>query len=512
MESLITDQDQPLRSACDRCHVHKVRCSLSVQNEDGTSMNKPCSRCLKAQVPCVVGLRGKVGRPAKNMKRKEPSREDPHQHRAPPAGCWVGPDAGPDGGPGTAAHPCLQSPRLCPTPDTSPFSFNFIEIDNREPSSSTLPPGLGTPFPQDFGFGSFASRDHDGDTYFQEPFLATACRSSVASDGNDVLESGLNDAPTTPFPYIDAWGGVRDQAQDSNAQSHNQCESVSQTPSGGQQTPTPIFSTSPPAGTRSSSHERLCRISLRISEAAAGFAQDSASASVGVALKGVVGLASELNETARQILVQQQGQDPSARSSSTAEKDSGSNMPAREISNGEGGGRSPLTSSASSVTAYEHPSSSSSSNCTRHTPGEALDPALVFLLLACYAGFLSVFELVLERLWAQCGGPSREEEGKTGRGTRFLSTLLETSLAVHTVHCLFKVLREALFPEDLRDSKNDAVSDSGIALVSSGRGPVARGTGRGTAWRLLESTCGDIRQRGEDILKSTEELQQRLVR
>ncbi|WYZ36360.1 hypothetical protein EsH8_XIII_000012 [Colletotrichum jinshuiense] len=501
-------------------------------------MDKPCSRCLKAQVPCVLGLRGKVGRPAtaKNMKRKAPSCEDSHHHimpdhdgrpqeqaeslfvnRAPsPVAGWVGPDAEPPGTrsatmaalsggglePGTeatTAHPCLQSPRLYPTPDISPFSFNFIDIDTREPSS-TLPPDLGTPFPQNFGFSSFASRNVE--KYFQEPFLATD-RSPVDSDG-DVLESGLNDAPTTPpFPCLGAWS-VRDHdAQDSSALS-NQYGSVSHTTSGGQQTPTPV-SMSLPAGTRSS-HERLCRISLQISEAAAGFAKDSALASV-VALKGVVGLASELIETARQILVQQGQDDPSARSSTTENSDS--SISASEMSSGEGGGGSPFASSASSVTVCEH---ASSNNCTRHTPGDALDPTLVFLLLACYAGFLSVLELVLERLWAQYGDHPSREDDKTGRGTKFLSTLLETSLAVHTVHCLFKLLRKALFPEDPRDRKNDPVSDSGIALLSGRGRPVVRGAGRGITRGLWESTCEDIRQREEDILKRTEELQQRLVR
>ncbi|TLD34261.1 hypothetical protein PspLS_00310 [Pyricularia sp. CBS 133598] len=520
MDSLITDQEQLLRSACDRCHAHKVRCSRTVQNESGTGMDEPCSRCLKAQIPCVLGLRGKVGRPAKNMKRKAPSCEDSRHHHH-------GPDHSDDRSEEQAenlpitqltmlaalsgsslerstdatAQPCLQSPRLYPTPDITPFRFDLTEMDTWEPSS-TLPVGLETPLLQSFDFSPFASRDVE--PCFQEPLFLTTVRTPVDGDGDMIESAGLNENPTTPFPCLGA-RAVMDHALDSSSLSNNQCGSVSQTPCAGQQQPATTVPIALSTGTRTS-HERLCGISLRISEAAAGFAKDGASASV-AALKSVVSLAGELVETARQISLHQ-AQDAVSAQPSTTENSDHSTL-AGEISNGEGGaGGSPFESSAPSFTVCQHASIS----CTRHkTPGGSIDSTLIFLLLACYAGFLRVFELVLERLWAQYGDPSREDD-KTGRGTTFLMTLLETSLAVHTVHCLFKLLREALFPVEPRDCSNSSlVSESGIALIS-GRESVVKGAGRGTARGLLESTCKDIRQREEEILRSTQELQQRLVR
>ncbi|TLD04979.1 uncharacterized protein PgNI_10025 [Pyricularia grisea] len=515
MDGSITDQEQPLRSACDRCHAHKVRCSRTVQNEDGTGLDEPCSRCLKAQIPCVLGLRGKVGRPAKNVKRKAPSCEDFHNHhhhhhrsdqygrsheqaesRAVNPTPAVLTGSSEPSSTEVTVQPCLQSPRVYPTPDMTPFHFNLTEIETWEPSS-TLSLGFRTPLPPNFGFSPFSSRDVE--RYFQEPFL-TAARSPVGSDG-DVLESGTNDGATTPFQCLGACN-VGDVALNPSAPSSNKSASVSQTPLGWEQQP--VSTSLPAAGTRSC-HERLCGISLRISEAAAGFAKDGASASV-VALKGVAGLASELVEMARQISLHQGQDPPTTRSSTTKNLDSNlqddSKMSTREV-----GGGSPLASSASSVTVCQH---ASSSHCKRHMTGVALDSTLVLLFLACYAGFLSVFELVLERLRAQNGDCSGEDV-KTGRDTKFLLTLLETSLAVHTVHCLFKLLREAVFPEDKRDRNSDLDSDNSLALLT-GRDTVARGPGRGTGRNLLECTWEDLRQREEEILRSTEELQQRLVR
>ncbi|KFA69289.1 hypothetical protein S40285_10651 [Stachybotrys chlorohalonatus IBT 40285] len=62
-------QDKPRRLACDRCHAQKLRCSRAVDPEKNQP-DKPCSRCRKADAPCVVSERGKIGRPAKVNKRK----------------------------------------------------------------------------------------------------------------------------------------------------------------------------------------------------------------------------------------------------------------------------------------------------------------------------------------------------------------------------------------------------------------------------------------------------------
>ena len=70
MTTSVPCDDKPLRYACDRCHSQKLRCPRAIEPEKG-SPDEPCSRCRKAGVPCVVSLRGKVGRPPKATKRKQ---------------------------------------------------------------------------------------------------------------------------------------------------------------------------------------------------------------------------------------------------------------------------------------------------------------------------------------------------------------------------------------------------------------------------------------------------------
>ncbi|PSR83569.1 hypothetical protein BD289DRAFT_483259 [Coniella lustricola] len=56
--------EEPLRYACNRCHNLKLRCPRSSESSK-TGADEPCSRCAKVGAPCIVGKRGKVGRPAK---------------------------------------------------------------------------------------------------------------------------------------------------------------------------------------------------------------------------------------------------------------------------------------------------------------------------------------------------------------------------------------------------------------------------------------------------------------
>ena len=76
MTRSLSDSDKLLRYACDRCHSQKLRCPRSL---DSKGVDEPCSRCHKAGVPCVVSLRGKVGRPSKAAKKKRSLRQaTPH--------------------------------------------------------------------------------------------------------------------------------------------------------------------------------------------------------------------------------------------------------------------------------------------------------------------------------------------------------------------------------------------------------------------------------------------------
>ena len=60
----------PLRSACDRCRSHKLRCS-------GQSKEDGCARCLKSGVQCVFSPSMRGFRPSSDIRQRSKPQLDP---------------------------------------------------------------------------------------------------------------------------------------------------------------------------------------------------------------------------------------------------------------------------------------------------------------------------------------------------------------------------------------------------------------------------------------------------
>lgn len=511
------DKEHPLRYACDRCHAHKLRCNRVHQGQDGShGTGKACSRCLRARKPCVIGLRGKVGRPAKNTKRKNegfdaagptpyddslPQQED--QSYPTDRSCIVAVPAGPNTGlpPSPPSPPSalagalsshagtdervdahmyagLPSPSPYLAGDLPPFPFSPGEMESWE-AFGLLPYDFKAPLSPTFGFGP--SAPHDGGACSQEPSLATSV--STLGGAGDGLESVVETVTVRSQECIGAVGTEsRTMESGSGRNSNIACSFVSAVPDA-QKLPTPASSSSPacPPGI----HERLCDLSLRISTAFSSLAEHGAFAG-DAALKDVSGLASELIDAARQIV-------PQLPQASSTDPPSESKIPAEYR-----GHLVTLAGPTASSPVASEPRYPSSGQAPQPTLAYVPDAGRVFLLLACYAGLLSALERVLEGLGAQ------QADHQADRGAPSLSWL-ERSLAANAVHYLLSLLREALCLQRPGSGGSVALPDGGGAVETSDAGPASPPG-------LFTATWADIQKREDDIQRRAERLQQAIVR
>ncbi|KAK8137273.1 transcription factor [Apiospora sp. TS-2023a] len=489
-------KDQPLRFACDRCHFHKLRCSRTDQRASGSpDTDEPCSRCAKAQVACVQGVRGKVGRPAKSLKRKaaqyeetypaprnddsEASREyqqrregQDHLLSSTPSAqlqststnvLATANNVDLDENTRPASRPCLRSPPQYQTPDMTMFPLNPSEVGSWETlmmPHDTFEPGFVT----NFDLPPFPTPTSE--VCFQED-LAKTPRAGDGSD-HDTLQSSAGSTPI-PLPHcVD-----RDVIDE-----HDNVRTMSLASSGGQ-LPTPSRSITPGVYTRTN-YEKLSGLNLRIN-AVLGCAEQVSDGS-DKTLKDVSTLASELIDTARQIMPQLATETSSAETADMAPQVGQQTLASETIS---------------TCVASVH---GSPQRAQRRIP----DSGLVFLLLACYTGILDIFELVVHELWARRDELAGQQGGSVG-------SLLKTSLAVHTVNYLLRLLREALF---LRDSSSYSEIDPILDESADWRGDCSAGKARAAtpAFGLLSATCTEMRDREQRLLRRTQHLQQLLIR
>ncbi|KAF5247335.1 hypothetical protein FANTH_6426 [Fusarium anthophilum] len=75
---------QSIRSSCDRCRSHKLKCTISPENS--RSASHKCTRCIRAQVTCVFGPRSLSKRGSNNKSRSEKPKPEPEppQKSSPP--------------------------------------------------------------------------------------------------------------------------------------------------------------------------------------------------------------------------------------------------------------------------------------------------------------------------------------------------------------------------------------------------------------------------------------------
>lgn len=79
-----TRNSQSIRSSCDRCRSHKLKCTVSP--ESSRSGPHKCTRCIRAQVTCVFGPRSQSKRSSNNKSKPEKPKPElePPQKSSPP--------------------------------------------------------------------------------------------------------------------------------------------------------------------------------------------------------------------------------------------------------------------------------------------------------------------------------------------------------------------------------------------------------------------------------------------
>lgn len=509
-------KDQPLRFACDRCHFHKLRCSRTDQRTSGCpDTDEPCSRCAKAQVACVQGVRGKVGRPAKSLKRKaaqceetyptssndggsEASQEyqqrrEEHDQRLVSTqdaqlpsttnttttviltGMASDVDGEDDSRP--TSGPCIGSPSQYQTPDMMMFPLNTSEVGSWE--TLMLPQdSFESEFVTNFDLPPFPTPTSE--TCFQTGSVTTPDE----TDGKEahVLESSFESTPFSPLQYIDPESG-KDCAK-SRVSSNDHPLSLS---SSGGQLSTPAPSTPTRIRTRTS-YEELSDLNLKINGVLGGSEKE---AEVGDRiLKDASSLASELIHTARQVM--------SRLVTDTSVLETAKSP--LQIPQTASAGRQEMSECGPSPTS-EATMPRRAHSISRRTQQQCIaDSGLIFLLLACYSGMLNIFELLVDETWTR-----RDQFAQHGP----VDSLLQTSLAVHTVEYLLRLLRQALFPRDANCLEIDPILDENAGWRGASS---AAGRGRAPAFGLLGATCAEMRDREQHLLRRTQHLQQLLIR
>ncbi|KAK8054753.1 hypothetical protein PG994_009820 [Apiospora phragmitis] len=502
---------QPLRYACDRCHFHKLRCSRTDQRASGNpDTDEPCSRCRKAQVTCVQGVRGKVGRPAKSLKRKASQYEETYrtpsndgseasheyqQRREGQDELSTSPipdaithtitatmpprasDADSEEDSRPTSRPCLRSPLQYQTPVMSMFPLNTSEGESWE--TLMMPDdSFESGFVTSFDLPPFPTPVSE--TCFQEG--PTTSPNGTDGIGRDMMGSisGATPSPLSQFFNTEA---INDYAEGRVGSGDHPGSS----PSSSGHVPTPTPSTSFGGGARTS-YGKLSDLNLRINTVLGSSGEDIESG--GRILKDVSSLASELIDAARQIM-------PLLVTDISVPE--GTEVPPPQAASA-GGQETSLQSEASPTNDATMPRRAHGSPRPRRRCGP--DSGLVFLFLACYSGILNIFELIVSDLWAR-----RSEFAERGGS---VGSLLETSLAVHTINYLFRLLRGSSLLWDSSGLETDPALDDDSAGWCGG-GP-AGGRGRAPGFGLLRATCAGMRDREQQLLRRTQCLQQLLIR
>lgn len=136
------------------------------------------------------------------------------------------------------------------------------------------------------------------------------------------------------------------------------------------------------------------------------------------------------------------------------------------------------------------------------------ESAVIFLLLGCYTQILHLFEVTTNCIWAQhCDdkdtpAPTASDNGGT------VGSLLEASLAIHTVTYLLGRLHRAFAaPEPGRLQQSDETTGDAVDMQGWKRSFVG---GKGLDEGLLGRAFGEIREREQWLMRRTQFLQQRI--
>ncbi|KAK6215651.1 hypothetical protein QIS74_08670 [Colletotrichum tabaci] len=436
MTGTTADLHNPLRHACDRCHLQKLRCPRS-DASDKSRANEACSRCRKAGVPCVVSVRGKVGRPCKVVKKKPP-------HGAlstPPPTADVRFTPGDDAdaaGPGVGTGACeMEQPwesspgdSLAATLVMEPGSLDntgglkgMVGIDTGLVSSASYDPhssGFGhsavsPPISGTTSYDSFCLNvdDHvDFTSMFLPPNMTSTMASSKftnhlgATDSHGDSWMSTAERATNDAKYLDE--ALRD-AERSEANT----------------SPAPSFCSTTCYG-------RLLELNVRILTC-----MTSSGSPEGVnhqIQRDVVGFSGELIEAARESLPHLVGASfPSSVSSTSAQTDGR----ASSCDDAEG--------STDSDAGFEYSGMDKRGHLATHSWGQPVPKsAVIFLLVGCYTQILHLLELTINHLSDRFHDTSQHDAGHGN--TPSASFVMGASLTVHTVTYLLGRLHNGFVP------------------------------------------------------------------
>ncbi|KAF7562614.1 hypothetical protein G7046_g1529 [Stylonectria norvegica] len=416
--------EKPLRLACNRCHAQKLRCTRS-GDADKNGPDEPCSRCRKAGAPCIVGKRGKVGRPAKR-KANPPTPTDAVDAKTPSPGAnslihafGVAADAGLQQ---QQQQQQQQQSARASTPETG------VHIHPLLRDSEDMMLDAGSPVMKHMHHSSNAT---------------TAVASETSHDG-DVI-----DADTAAWSSHHAWPSRQFSADPTGFPGS---EGILYEPFPhdiGMYPDLPTFHF-PPDSTEM--FDLLSDLSTRIllssekyrSAAAVSTSPEGLTSRGDQIVRDTVDFAGELIDTARQSLPRFFSVPGSAsQSSASSETD-------MSTADDDDDDDDPIDSAAASVNDWISERPPPPAPCIP-------DSAVIFLLLGCYTQLLYLFEVAIDCLYYEHrSAPSSSDMAKQ-QGLSTVNSLLKASLSIHTVTYLLGRVHRAFAACELGDTGVDSV-------------------------------------------------------
>ncbi|KAH7305902.1 hypothetical protein B0I35DRAFT_483655 [Stachybotrys elegans] len=503
--------EKPLRFACDRCHAQKLRCPRVLDPEKNRP-DEPCSRCRKADVPCVVSERGKVGRPAKVNKRK--------------------------------ASPPVSSSRSASTSSISSYLVEEANTLSSVPTSAMATP-LGTPNPcHVFGFTpdssparglSPAKDDHimcdpDYTTFYDAtnpmmtPMLNDAMLSlgSVSSDDGDANPSwashsnwsdttsvhGPSHGLTETIPYhfdvhldltpFSSTPDLLDVAPDmpflDNKADHSTAAAFFEPPRSAPTAAAATFAPQPmaPSVSGTTCFYKLTTLNAKIlqfleSNRNMPLQEDCPAVSMNQITKEVVEFSGELIEIAREVM---------PHINAVAQGiNSGASTPSLED---DLGCRSRGSSRSSSI-----------DNMSFFEPESMLptipQSSIIFLLLGCYTQLLHSFEFTVYCLYKRHSKSEQVDMNNMWKNQDTVDSLLKASVVIHTITYLLDCVHRAFsgVNPDQAEPVNFDISDS-----NSWKGFFWGGSERFAKDGLLTRAFIEIQEREQSVMRKAQHLKQ----
>ncbi|KEY72877.1 hypothetical protein S7711_11553 [Stachybotrys chartarum IBT 7711] len=510
-------QEKPLRFACDRCHAQKLRCPRAV-DPDKNRPDEPCSRCRKADVPCVVSERGKVGRPAKVSKRKaSPGLAHSHSHssRSSVSSSYDRSSIPPVAAP--MADPVFFTPRSSPVPGLSP---------PRSDEHMMCDPDYTTAF-YDAGSAMMTPMAHLTEAVFGMPSTGSDDSSEVNGAGwashsnwSDTTSHPTPGLPDAHMPYrldfdlnldlsapFTGAGDMLDVAPDMPYLAKSDPSAALFEPAAMQSMPMPKPSppTSSPMPSRAPSSSathfyKLTTLNAKILQFLETYRHtpmlDDAG-SMNQVTKEVVEFSGELIEIARQVMPGNGGRGLGIDSGASDV----SSVPSLEDDGSRGTSRMPSrSSSVDDFAMFE---------ADQHMVPTIPQSAIIFLLLGCYTQLLHSFEFTVYSLHKR-HAKSNQLDMNMWKHPDTIDSLLKASLVIHTVTYLLDCVHRAF--SGVQPEAPDFASFAEAGECSTWKGFFWGQSDNFAKDGLLTQAFVEIQEREQSVMRKAHHLKQAISR